>query len=378
MSFSSVAARAARILSLALFVVVGANLTSCGSSGGNDSFLPPGPPTDAPPGDLVVYAAMGRGNRIDAYRLGSDGLLPSLPFDTIFVENPRRLAVANGVLYATLFDRVIGMRLAADGSLPSVATSSTADRFDYDPVDLVVRDNILYVAAAELSLVQSFELDEDGDLPLVATGAGQSQYLGDFLSLAFDGDTPYLYAGARDTEYIDVFLLEPDGNVPFAAEPQNPQDDISLPDDIEIRDHILYVTSASDRSIRAYRILPNGFLPGTYDSRTDSEEYYSDILLDGDTLYAAAYNAGRIDLYTMDPDGMLPKLGPFYTTGGDPASYPSKMVMNDGILYVAQAGLNRVDAYVLGADGLPTAYPTSSTASIDDSLPLDIVLHQLN
>src|SRR5688572_14010243 len=103
MPFMQVRARALRFLVVPLALAASAGLPSCGSDGGATAFLPPGPPTQQPPGDIVLYAAMSIGNRIDAFRLGTDGLLPQHPFDSIHVENPRRVLVANGVLYATLF-----------------------------------------------------------------------------------------------------------------------------------------------------------------------------------------------------------------------------------------------------------------------------------
>lgn len=383
-----IAARLARFLSvprlagsarIALAPLVAAVLwlPACGD-GGVSAFLPPGPPTQAPPGDKVIYAAMAAGNRIDAYRLGTDGLMPEDPFDTILVTNPRRLVIAGDTLYATLFDRVISMRLGPDGSLPETPTSSTDSNPIFDGVDMEARDGILYVASSGFGLVQSFELEDDGDLPFLPTASGDGQFSSDFLSLALNGD--YLYSGARDSQIIEVFLLEQDGHVPLLAEPAEPYDAISLPDDIEIRDDVLYVTSASDRAIRAYRIDAAGFIGNDFDSRTKTEEYYSDFLLSGDTIYAAAYNAGRIDLYDIDPDGMLPEEKPFAKTQGDPAAYPSQLILDDGILYVAQAGHDRIDAYVLNQAGVPSAYPTSSTTPAVgvDSLPLDIVLYQLD
>src|SRR5512140_256913 len=146
MSFSTVAARAARALFVTLVVALGANLTACGSQSGTSSDLPPGKPTKAPPGDLVLYAAMSLGNRIDAYRLGTDGLLPSKPFDTIFVDNPRRLALAGNVLYATLKDQIISIQLGSDGSMPDKPSSHSLTRSDYDPVGILVRDNVAYIA----------------------------------------------------------------------------------------------------------------------------------------------------------------------------------------------------------------------------------------
>lgn len=367
--------RPGSLLALVLALPLLAGLASCGGSGGTSSALPPGEPTTAAPGDTVIYVAESKANRIDAFRLGSDGLLPSKPFSSIKVDWPRRLAVADGVLYASLYNGVVSMRLGADGSLPSKPTGASLTRSDYDPVNLEARDGKLYVAAAGILRVESFELDSKGDVPLEAAGSGQGEFPADFASLAFDGD--YLYSGARKTEYIDVFLLDADGNVPTNAEAQNPRDNVALPDDLEIRDGVLYVTSGSDRTVHAYRIRPDGLLPADEDSRTAAAEFYSDILLDGQNLYAAAYNAGRIDVYDVDADGMLPEAGPVARTQFDPASYPAKMRLDAGVLYVAQAGLGRIDAYVLDGDGMPPTYPSSSTRALDGSYPLDLVLYRL-
>jgi len=372
----SFGARALRLFVVPLAIAAGTSLPSCGTDGGVSSFLPPGPPTQAPPGDIVIYASMAIDGRIDAFRLGTDGLLPAQPFDTIHVSNPRRIVVENGVLYATLFDSVISIRLGADGSMPNEPTGQTSSRNDYDPIDLIVRDNIMYVAASGLGILQSFELEEDGDVPTDPSAIGEGEFSSDFSTLALNGE--YLYAGARDTQLIELFLLEQDGNVPEQAEDQEPDDRIALPEDMAIRDNILYVTSASDRSVRAYRIQPNGFLAGEEDSRTSSEDYYTDIFLEGNTLYAAAYNAGRVDLYTISPDGMLPEEKPFFKTQEDPSSYPARLIMHQGILYVASAGHNRLDAYVLDSNGIPSPFPTSSTTPTQNSLPLDIALHELN
>jgi 6-phosphogluconolactonase (cycloisomerase 2 family) len=379
MRSKQVAARAARILVLGAVVAIGANLAACGGSGGISADLPPGPPTKAPPGNLVLYVAESQGNRINAYRLGTDGLLPSKPFDTIAVNNPRRLALGDGVLYATLDTRIVSMTLGPNGELPTVPTSLTVGADNLDPMDIKYRDGIIYVASRGLERVQSYVLASDGALPAVATGAGTGQYPADYGSLALDGD--YIYSGSRQTQFIDMFILKNDGNVPLDAEKQDPQDSIALPDDIEIRDGFLYVTSASDKSIRAYRLMNNGFLPGDYNSRTKTEEYFSDMVLSGNILYTSAYDKGQIDLFTINPGGSLPEEPPFAQTQDDPQSFPSQMLLNDGILYVAQAGWNRVDAYVLNAQGVPPAYPSSSTrpASKNELLfPLGMALYNLN
>src|SRR5689334_10665627 len=122
----SIGSRAPGLLAASLAsAALAACLASCGADGGTASFLTPGPTTSAPPGNTILYAASSRGDRIDAYRLGTDGLMPAAPFDSLFIANPRRLAIRDGVLYATTFDRVISARLGADGSLPEVPTSAT-------------------------------------------------------------------------------------------------------------------------------------------------------------------------------------------------------------------------------------------------------------
>lgn len=349
---------------------------SCGAGAGTSSDLPPGPTTSAPPGNVVLYVTMAQGDRVDAYRLGTDGLLPAAPFSTMHVTNPRRLTLADGVLQVATEDRIVSARLGHDGALPAGPDAETVPREGSAPMDLLVRDGILYAAIGGFGLVESYEL-EDGLVPADPTGSGNGVFPADYVSLEINGG--YLYAGSRRSQIIDVFLLNPDGNVPDEAEDVSPRDGVSLPDDIVIRDDVLYVTSAGDRSVHAYKIRRDGTLPTDENSRTARETFYSSILLDDDTLYAAAYTDGRIDLFNVSDDGMLPEEAPFATTRADPASYPARMALHGGILYVAQAGLDRVDAYVIGIDKLPPEFPSSSTEPAPgDSFPTDIVAYELN
>ena len=378
--FSRIAARAARFSAFALLVPLALNLTACGISDGVNSFLPPGPATTAPPGDTVIYVAQTIADRIDAFRLGTDGLLPKDPFDTIVVANPRRLVVSRGVLYASLEDRVVSINLDTNGGMPNTPSSSTLPKDGsenlYLPVEIVVRPGLLYVAASGTQRVESYSLTASGDIEPSPTGVGQGEFPANYASLALHNG--FLYSGARSTARIDSFLLNENGSVPVLAEPQDPQDNIPLPDDIVIRGDVLYITSSGDRSVRAYELNDNAFLPGDYSSRTASVEYYENIMLSGNQLYAAAYNAGRIDVFSIDADGMLPEEKQLFSTHGDPGAYPADMVLDEGVLYVAQGGLNRVDAYVLGSDGFPSDYPTSSTGPTDEeTYPISLALYRL-
>jgi len=90
MSRKSFGARALRLLVVPLAFAAGTSLPSCGTDGGVSAFLPPGPPTQAPPGDIVIY----RNNELKAQvadaevgqpdRVGARGLEPE--------PHPRRVA----------------------------------------------------------------------------------------------------------------------------------------------------------------------------------------------------------------------------------------------------------------------------------------------
>jgi len=141
---------------------------------------------------------------------------------------------------------------------------------------------------------------------------------------------------------------------------------------------ILYVSNKSHSRITAFTILANGLLPENPDSETRSGEgAYETMLIDGDLLYASAYNEGRIDLYQLEPDGMLPSGGRLYSTHADVGTFPVGIALHADILYVTQAGRDRIDAYIVGADGLPTSYPSSSTVAIDGSYPTALALYFL-
>jgi len=349
---------------------------ACGAGEGTSSHLPPGPATTAPPGDIVLYVTMAQGNRVDAYRLGTDGLLPAAPSSTMHVLNPRRLALADGVLHVSTIDRIVSARLGANGELPVGPDAETAPAEGSLPLELVARNGVLYAAVPGSGTVTSYVL-EDGLVPIAPTGIGKPESSEDYVSLELNGN--YLYAGTRSSHEIHVYLLEQDGNVPPTPEDQQPMDGISLPDDIVIRDNILYVTSAGDRAIHEYKIREDGTLPADQNSRTEPEDFYSSILLSGDTMYVTAYNLGRVDLFQVLANGTLPEEPAFAHTHADPAAYPAKMALERGILYVAQAGLDRIDAYVMGADGMPPEYPSSSTVPAPGkSFPTDLVTLRLN
>lgn len=343
----------------------------CGAGEGTERLLPPGPQTTAPPGDLVMYVSEGQTNRVAAYRLGTDGLLPANPFSTLDVENPRRLLLRDDILYIALPDGVASVALGADGSLPSSVTSTTDPVFGANALDLLIVDDVLYVALEALRVVAAYRLQNGQLTPnsISLSGTNSSNYL----SLATRG--PFIYAGATGSQRIDTYLINPGGTLDDEPIPQSPETIVGLPQDLLIVDDNLYVSDANRQRLLQYEILNTGLLPKDPLTESKSVEFYARIIENDATLYAGAFNKGQIDLYGLDPStGALVSNRSFFSTFQDVETFPNGIIIENGILYVTQSGRDRVDAYILGADGVPSSFPSSSTVAIVDSFPNDVVM----
>ncbi len=306
-----------------------------------------------------------------AYRLGRDGLLPAKPFSAISLVNPRRLLLAGDVLYVALDDRLVSLSLGSDGSLPSQPTAETRPRRGADYRDLVLVGNVLYAAAPGLLRIQAFALDQ-GHLPAEELSASGTA-LSDYISLA--SANGFVYAGSPGAARVDTYLIQTDGSLPDFPEDQIPETTVDFPQQLLLRGATLFVIELGDQRISAFRIRTNGLPAHEADSRTPSFERYARILIDGQRLYASAFNKGRIDVYAFDPvTDSIPEQPPLASTRADPGSFPSGMLIDGGVLYVAQAGLDRIDAYILGSDGIPTEFPSSSTEPIAGAFPTDLAL----
>ncbi len=337
--------------------------------------LPTGPQTTQPAGNLVLYATEAIGNRVVAYRLGADGLLPGAPFSTLALENPRRLTLRGNVLYVATDRQIVSLTLGADGRLPATPTAGTLPSLGSDIFELEVVGNTLYAAFAGFNSLDSFRLTASGQIPASSLTAS-GDFDTDYRTLAVAGG--FVYAAARTPARIDTYLIASDGSLASMRETQNPATFISLADDITVRNGTLYVAGKGRRRIAAFRIRPDGLLPQNPDSETQRSGAYQDLLFNGNTLYACAFNEGRIDTYFVDPgDGSLPDSGPASSTRADETTFPVSLALRDGVLYVAQAGSDRIDAYLINPAGFPTEFPSSSTIAVADSFPTDIEIYTL-
>jgi len=345
-------------------------LGGCDAGNGTSTDLPPGEPTTAPPGDLVLFVSESEGDRVVAYRLGTDGFLPREPYDSVSLDNPRTMLLRDDVLYVAMEDRVVALSIGPDGSLPSLPSSQTNPQFDAEATDLLLIDDVLYVSFEDIGRVRAYRLDSGQLPPDPISSSGTS--ISDYRTLASaDG---FLYAGSLDGTQIDTYIIQADGSLTAEPEPQEPDTEIFRPEDMFVANGMLYSICQSHERIEAFELRSNGHPVDEWTTRTAGEQRYARLLLDGDRLYASGFSKGRIDMYVLEPDGSLPRDDPFAKTAPDAALFPIEMVLNDGILYVVQSGPGRIDAYVLGGDGAPARYPASSTDAITRSTPLGMVL----
>jgi len=342
---------------LAALLVSGSN--GCGAGGGTERLLTPGPQTSAPNSGKILYVALAHSDRIVALHLGQDGLLTDQPFSEITVKRPRSLLVANGILYAALNDEVVSITLGDDGSLPSTITSRTGPNLGSKPTEMILRNDVLYVATEGVEALMAYRL-QSGHVTEEILSSGRLSN-SNYRTITLDDQHDIIYAGTRLSAQIDAYLINVDGSTPSDPILQLVETDIFGVEDLLISDGVLYAIESDRARINSYVLKPSGLLPDEPDSFTDDVERYADLLINNGRVYASAFNRGRIDTYLLEADGSLPIGDPASATQEDTGSFPTEMILDSGVLYVAQAGLDRVDAYVLGADGTPPQFPSSST-----------------
>lgn len=355
-----------RVCAFAIAAVTALTALGCGAGGGKEREVPPGPATSAPPGNVVMYVSEGQGNRVAAYRLGTDGLPPAEPFSTIPLINPRRLLLVDDVLYVCLIDNVVSIEIEPDGSLPDLPTSITPPIAGIDAIDMVKVGDVLYVALEGLRVVAAYPL-QNGQLTSESLSFSGTN-LSDYRSIANRG--PFIYAAAASSQRVDTYIINENGSLDDEPIPQVPQTLVGLPQDMVIVDDNLYIVDGNRRRIYQYQFLNTGLLPEDPLTETKDEDFYAQLIVEGGIIYASGFNIGQIDLYGVDPiSGGIVSERPFYSTFQDVAAYPNGMGLRDGILYVTQSGRDRVDAYILGVDGVPSSFPSSSTDAISGSYP---------
>ncbi len=129
----------------------------------------------------------------------------------------------------------------------------------------------------------------------------------------------------------------------------------------------LFIAEEASQRIFTFPVDADGDIDGDDSSQTKRAGVYQRMLRrqhGGDTiLYSSVFNEGRVDVFRLE-NGLLPD-ETFSRTAEDPNTLPVGIVVDDdlgNILYVAEGGLDRVDGFRIRSDGGLEDEPVTSTA----------------
>ena len=196
-----------------------------------------------------------------------------------------------------------------------------------------------------------------------------------------------------------MFALNPDGSLPGLApadcklSPRSPETaarsertKLGKPRGLVVVDDRLYVGRVNTPVILQFRLQADGtFVPAVKqgkktiqqdpESRTDQVVWYADLRLVGQTLLGTQFDRGRVDAYSLEPDGTLPKKITRFTDATLAASPVRMAISPDGVVYVFGGLLDKIVAYRLGdSGGLADKTPFSETEEQNGSFPNDVAL----
>jgi 6-phosphogluconolactonase (cycloisomerase 2 family) len=310
---------------------------------------------------------------------GTPTLQPPCATNQILGSDPVDMAIANGFLYVVergngqdvaALTRVAAYELDENGGLPAYASSQANNQDSITFQSLALTPSFVYVSDSNLSLIARFTLQPDGNLPDPAPTPSPA------------GETP---APATPTPLPPTPLPSPTPTGYRAFFPQRilkqvyPQ---ASPGPGPTT--ILYIAETTLNKILGFPIDAGGGLPNDASSGTNTRGVYDSLLIDpaATHLYASAFRNGQIDYFQLDPNGNLVP-NSILATLPDPASFPTGLAWLEIVspsqtlrtLYVAAAGHGRIDAYSVAPDGTIQQTPTTSTTPIDGSFPDDVVVY---
>jgi len=420
-------------------LVVVESQNECGSD--NSCVSVPAGPCHLGDGNTRGIAVYRLGNTGLLFQSSPDGAVAEQRIATD--DNPRRLLVHPtdpSLIYVATRRRVQVIRLHAGGGSACIGETVSDDEVkpgadDSDPVDLgidpTIGNGILYVAGRGSDRVDAYTIKDDGTLPSLPTscivGSGNSEWA----ALATMGDNFFAVGGSGRIEIHSrvqgQFLPEPDPNatrtptpVPTASPspapgetpgPSNPSPEPStcigahlvstplssigaaLVTDLLFAPSAsaplgdLFISEEASERLFTFPVDASGVVNDSDNSSTKRAGIYERMLRHQHSglsiLYSSVFNEGRVDVFRLEPDGLLPN-ETFSRTAQDPDALPVAMVIDEPtgtILYVAQGGLHRVDGFRIRPDGgLPDNPATSTAPAVDasgrefDTFPDDLAI----
>jgi hypothetical protein len=407
-------------------------------SHGNCIFSSPAPdatPSPTPAAPSVCDVGLGNTRGLALYRLGTGGLFldspaPGTPDDPEQViatgDNPRRVLVHPNkphIAYVATLERIQVFRLASAAAGGTRCIGQTRSEVEIDPeaddldpidlaIDATVGDGVLYVASAGRSRIDAYAIAPDGTLPDVPTSCAIGANFDEFSAVApLTAD----FIAAAGRERILVYQRSGGQFPPPSAAPEatptplpSPEQrcqgvqNVTLPVSVlggALVTDLLFAPSASapigqlfiseevSRRVFTFPIDAAGMLAEDNSSRTSRAGVYQYMLrhdiAGAALLYSSVFNEGRVDVFRLEPDGLLPS-STFSRTAEDPDALPVGLAI-DGptgtLIYVAEGGLGRVDGFRILPDGGVDALPLTSTrvvlgnqGQILDTFPNDLAI----
>ena len=305
---------------------------------------------DSDPVDMVIDPTIGNGilyvagrgsSRIDAYPIGDDGTLPSLPSSCI--------VGASNSEFSSLTPMGEGF-FAAGGEVQIEVHPRVAGQFLPEP------DPNATTTPSPAPTVSPTPAPGETPGPNVPSPERSTCLNARLIS------TPL---SAISSAIVNQLLFVPSASAPLGE---------------------LFIAEEVSRRIFTFPVNADGVIDDDDSSVTKRAGVYQRMLRHqrggSILLYSSVFNEGRVDVFRLE-NGLLPDES-FSRTAEDPNTLPVGLVIDgDGgsVLYVSQGGVDRVDGYRIEADGgledepiTSTVPPRDAEGEFFDSFPDDVAI----
>jgi 6-phosphogluconolactonase (cycloisomerase 2 family) len=379
------------------------------------------------PAGQIIYATAATDNSILGYCVHANGgLAPDPIVREPTVNNPRRVIVAEDVLYVAGNTAVEALRIETTGRLMSLG--KTPRVHNANPRDITVdpQRRMLYMPHRIQERIVAYPLAADGSIADDFQSCVRADVLGGWEDVEVQNDLLYASATTFRGE-IDVYPIAADGSLPEPVlDPDDVDPEVGQPCDASnnqfteqlsqrrclpgagafvLVDEMLYLTERFRFRLSAFRLQSDGlFSPlvpigdggcGTLDqqardSKTRQIVRFIDVIHFRGTVFASFFDGGRVHAFPLkDDDDDQPTILPKKSrrkTNRDFERTPVRMAAGESAngdltLYVSGGDNDRIEAYRLREKKkglLLKTKPFSRTTGIRQTFVNDVALATSN
>lgn len=229
------------------------------------------------------------------------------------------------------------------------------------PMDLLIRNDYLYVADGGNSRIQVLKINPEGKpIPEFVIGK-KSTDLGGFdspLSLATSGD--FLYVADTGNSRIQLLKINPDGSLSAQSsfgKQGTGLGEFDRPRGLAISGNFIYVSDLGNNRIQILKINPDGSLSAhsSFGKKgVDLGEFDEPFGLTiwNSYLFVVDSQNGRIQVLNINPDGSLSAHSSFGKQSAGLGEFfsPSGVFIRDNRLYVIDSGNRRIQIFNINPD----------------------------